>query len=472
MNKTITILIFLLTTSLLRKCSCLPLKFTPDYKEALKLSLLYLEAQRSGRLPSNNRIKWRGDSALDDRGLKGEDLTGGYYDASDYVKFSFNLAFTTTVLSWGVIAYGDAYIEAGQYSEVLDAIKWSTDYLIKCHPSPNEFYGQVGEFSIDHAFWGRPEDMNLTRPAYKIDEKNPGTDLAAESAASFSSASLVFKHVDSSYSKELLRHAEQIYGFARTYRGLYKDVIPGAKQYYDSESSSYFDELAWGAVWLYKATGAAEYLEEAKDFYGRINVTDEDTNRFYYDRKVLGIQILLAEGSNSSRYLDLVMSHCENIVDKQYRTPQGLIYISKQGTLSHAASLAFACLRVAELSTSLTDEFTQFAKQQIDYILGAYGRSYVVGYGFDYPKRPHHAASSCPERPEPCGWQQFNSTLPNPHILYGALVSGPNHNDYFDDVREEFLYTDVNVDYNAGFQSALAGLIHLQNHTTKHNDLV
>lgn len=37
-----------------------------NYKEALRKSLIFLEAQRSGKLPSNNRVPWRGDSALDD----------------------------------------------------------------------------------------------------------------------------------------------------------------------------------------------------------------------------------------------------------------------------------------------------------------------------------------------------------------------------------------------------------------------
>lgn len=51
-----------------------------DYNQVLKLSLLFYEAQRSGKLPENNRIPWRGDSALLDQGINGEDLTGGYYD--------------------------------------------------------------------------------------------------------------------------------------------------------------------------------------------------------------------------------------------------------------------------------------------------------------------------------------------------------------------------------------------------------
>lgn len=66
---------------------CHLLNFTPDYKEALQLSLLFYEAQRSGKLPESNKIKWRGDSALYDRGHNGEDLTGGYYDGILYHKY-------------------------------------------------------------------------------------------------------------------------------------------------------------------------------------------------------------------------------------------------------------------------------------------------------------------------------------------------------------------------------------------------
>lgn len=51
-----------------------------DYGQVLELSLRFYEAQRSGKLPTDNRIHWRGDSALNDKGENGEDLTGGYYD--------------------------------------------------------------------------------------------------------------------------------------------------------------------------------------------------------------------------------------------------------------------------------------------------------------------------------------------------------------------------------------------------------
>ena len=51
-----------------------------NYKEVLKLSLLFYEAQRSGKLPKNNRIAWRKDSAMDDGKDIPLDLSGGYYD--------------------------------------------------------------------------------------------------------------------------------------------------------------------------------------------------------------------------------------------------------------------------------------------------------------------------------------------------------------------------------------------------------
>lgn len=84
------------------------------------------------------------------------------------------MASTVTLLSWGGISWPEAYTAAGQLEELRRAIKWATDYFIKCHVSKYVFYGQVGDFSVDHAFWGRPEELNTTRPAYKIDSDHPG----------------------------------------------------------------------------------------------------------------------------------------------------------------------------------------------------------------------------------------------------------------------------------------------------------
>ena len=37
-----------------------------DYGEALNKSILFFEGQRSGKLPTNQRVKWRAESGLSD----------------------------------------------------------------------------------------------------------------------------------------------------------------------------------------------------------------------------------------------------------------------------------------------------------------------------------------------------------------------------------------------------------------------
>lgn len=85
------------------------------------------------------------------------------------------MASTTTLLAWGLLSYGEAYRAAGQLQVADQALRWAADYFIKCHVAPDELYGQVGDFSLDHRYWGRPEELDMTRPAYKIDREHPGT---------------------------------------------------------------------------------------------------------------------------------------------------------------------------------------------------------------------------------------------------------------------------------------------------------
>ncbi len=169
------------------------------------------------------------------------------------------MAYTITVLSWGVIDYEDAYIKAGELENVHKAIKWATDYFIKvrfirtlvysigyiysisnnliwfqCHVKEREFYGQVGDGGVDHAIWGRPEDWpkDKKRGAYKITEAKPGSELAGETAAAMAAASMVFKKSDPTYSAKLLTHAKQLYDFANEKRGVYSDSIREASGFY------------------------------------------------------------------------------------------------------------------------------------------------------------------------------------------------------------------------------------------------
>ena len=82
----------------------------------------------------------------------------------------------------------------------------------------------------------------------------------------------------------------------------------------------------------------------------------------------------------------------------------------------------------------------------------------MVGFGKNPPRRPHHRSSSCPNKPAPCTWNDYHNPRPNPHILFGALVGGPDQNDNYKDSRDDAVMNEVACDYNAGFQSAVAAL--------------
>ena len=50
--------------------------------------------------------------------------------------------------------------------------------------------------------------------------------------------------------------------------------------------------------------------------------------------------------------------------------------------------------------------------------------SYVVGYGDNFPLRPHHRAASCPANGFCSSHFKYTSD-PNPNVINGALVGGP-----------------------------------------------
>nr|AAF80584.1 beta-1,4-endoglucanase 1 [Panesthia cribrata] len=430
---------------------------TYDYAQVLQYSLLFYEAQRSGKLPADQKVTWRKDSALNDKGQNGEDLTGGYYDAGDFVKFGFPMAYTATVLAWGVISHEQGYQKANALEDARKAVKWATDYFIKAHVSENEFYGQVGRGDLDHNWWGRPEDMTMERPAYKIDAQHPGSDLAAETAAALAAASIVFKSVDPTYSNTLLTHAKQLYNFADMHRGKYSDSITDAAQYYSSYG--YEDDLVWGAVWLYKATNDNSYLTKAEQYYTQFGLADYD-GYFSWDQKISGVEVLLAEITKDQGHISRITQYCDNMVRGQTRTPKGLVYISDWGSLRMAANAVYLCLEAAKDGHNPT-QYREFATQQIGYILGDTGKSYVVGFGQNYPTHESHRSSSCPDAPAACDWNTYNGNQPNAHVLYGALVGGPGQNDDYEDLRSDYVHNEVADDYNAAFQGALAALVEL-----------
>ena len=452
---------------------------------ALELSLLFYDANRSGDLDeASNRILWRGDSGLNDGGdgiYFGDataenlqvglrlDLTGGYHDAGDHVKFGLPLASTLSTLAWGGISFTDGYQATEQMDALLDTVRWGTDYLLKAQGRDDAgattyFIAQVGDGHADHALWSAPEEQIIQRPAMAVTPEKPGSDVAAASAAALASASILFRQSgDQSYADTLLDASESLYAFADCYRGKYSDSIEAVQSFYNSWSG-YDDELAYGAAWLARAVEAdggdgGSYRATALDLYQNEIVGLNNGWTHNWDDASYATAVLLAQDVGDAGILADVRSWLDSWVEGTNGvqiTDGGLRHISPWGSLRYAANTAMMAGEVADKLIDPEGHYRQLASETIDYILGSNPRqsSYVVGYGDNFPLQPHHRAASG------IGWDAFNSDQPNEHVLYGALVGGPSAADDFayTDSRSDYISNEVAIDYNAGFTGALAFL--------------
>lgn len=339
---------------------------------------------------------------------------------------------------------------------------------------------------MDHKCWERPEDMDTVRTVYSVSRTKPGSDVAGETAAALAAASLVFRVVDSKYSKLLLRTAKSVFQFATQYRGSYSDSLGSAVCPFYCSYSGYKDELLWGAAWLLRATKDTSY----RSFINSLGANDA-TDIFSWDNKYAGARVLLSRGSlvaNDKSYEPFRQQAqdfmCKILPNSPSSTTQytkgGLMFKLADNNLQYVTSITFLLTTYAKYMKSAKTTFNcgnimvtpntliNLARKQVDYILGdnPMKMSYMVGYGANYPRRIHHRGSSLPSlstHPQTFGceggFQPFYYTSnPNPNILTGAIVGGPNQNDFFPDERTDYSHSEPATYINAAMVGPLAYL--------------
>ncbi len=149
---------------------------------------------------------------------------------------------------------------------------------------------KVGDAEKEHHCWERPENNDVPRPSYKLNTTNPGSDVAAESAAAMAAASMVFRTTDPEYSDSLLKHASELFQFADTYKASYSVTNPVVQAFYNS--TGFTDELLWGASWLYYATGNISYLDYVTSAKALVSARlGQFPLWFSWDDKTPGLQV-------------------------------------------------------------------------------------------------------------------------------------------------------------------------------------
>ncbi|MCG7212268.1 glycoside hydrolase family 9 protein [Paenibacillus mucilaginosus] len=482
-----------------------------NYAEALQKSIYFYDAEKSGPGVTGGRLPWRGDSQLSDvrvpLGVNGTaknmtnlssdfisrnlsvldpdgngsvDVSGGFHDAGDHVKFGLPQTYAASTLGWGFYEFRDAFRSSGQEAHMLEILRWFSDYFLRstfrdAQGNVVAFSYMVGDGGVDHAYWGAPElqdPVKYPRPATFATAEKPASDQAAGAAAALAIMSLNMKDSDAAYAARCLDTASALYRFARQYRGL-----GNSDGFYNSSADD--DELAWAAVWLYSATGENGYLQDAAGVSGTSYTGDlkkimssttgtwKNTWTHSWDTVWGGVVLRLAElFPANAQYADSARWNLEywsggkvphrDTGDSAYipRTPAGFSFATGWGSARYNAAAQMLALIYDKHKGGTA--FTEWAKSQMDYLMGRNPMGYSYLVGFPSPelavKHPHHRAAH--------GSTTGSLTDPpnNRHILWGALVGGPDGSDRHNDLITDYVQNEVAIDYNAGLVGALAGL--------------
>jgi hypothetical protein len=424
-----------------------------NYVDAFAKSILFYEANWCGPDAGNNRLKWRGPCHIEDGKDVGADLTGGFHDCGDHVKFGLPQCASASTLGWAYYEFKDAFVKHGQDQYMLNILKHFNDYFMRCFTNKTTFHYQVGDGDIDHAYWGPPELQTYNRPTYyTATPSNPGSDVAGDAAASLALMYLNCKDEDPEYANKCLSYAKDLFSFGMAYRGNSK-----GQSYYGPKD--YYDELMWGAVWLYVATNDKKYMDNIESLMAEKGIGGDNMYNDHWtqcwDYVFTGVFIKLAKLSTNPKYKKIAEEHLDYWINGLGTTPGGLKYLDSWGVCKYP--VAEAMVQLVYYKETGDKKYLDFAKSQCDYVLGKNpnNMSYVVGFGENYPKFPHHRAASGRLEGPP---SDEKKEMPERHILYGALVGGADKNDQYIDICKEYVYTETGLDYNAGLVGAMAGL--------------
>ena len=164
--------------------------------------------------------------------------------------------------------------------------------------------------------------------------------IVGETAASLAAASIVFRKADYQYHVKLLKHAKELYIFAKNCRG-----TSSSRGYKPALSD--VDEVAWAAAWLYRATNQTKYFLETKNFTETYDISSKPYQYLLgTNQRTSGVQTLLAQITKEKQYLDKVENFCNYYIRNHTKTPKGLVYIDEYHSLPSVANLAFVCLQV------------------------------------------------------------------------------------------------------------------------------
>ena len=252
------------SSGVLTSLSYLPVRAadTDNYAKLLQYSMYFYDGNMCGdTVGTDSAFDWR------DNCHTGDEVTGGFHDAGDHVKFGMPAGYSAATLGFGYYEFKDAYDKLGQTSHLKAITDRFCDYFKDCTvlsgDTVTNFCYQIGEggSGADHGYWGPAETQEAIKGKRKAFwTSNGASDIAAEYAAALAVNYLNFGN------EEDLKYAKALYNFSTQYNTCATD---GPTGFYGSDS--YEDDQAWAAGFLYLATKDNTYKSYMDNFFATGN---------------------------------------------------------------------------------------------------------------------------------------------------------------------------------------------------------
>jgi len=122
-------------------------------------------------------------------------------------------------------------------------------------------------------------------------------------AAALAAAATAIQDESAQVAELYLQKALRLYQMAQRSKGLYARWIPSGALY---PSTSFYDDLAYAATWIYAATLDENYLNDAMTFYEQSVQTEPHINpnpyMFSYENVIPALDVLLAKFTGDPAY--------------------------------------------------------------------------------------------------------------------------------------------------------------------------
>lgn len=353
----------------------------------------------------------------------GVDLTGGWHDAGDYIKFLKTTAYTTYMLlfSYEFDKQKFSYdLDMNDVPDILEEARVGLDWLLRCNFEKYYLVSQVQDEKDHQVGFRLPENDSLqfTRHGFVSMGKN----IVGLYVAALAIASRIWqdKFYDNEFSFRCLTSAENIYSV----RNQVQDIDSTFSNHYIDQDFN--GELALASVELYISTKKENYLTEA--FYYATNAKSD----FWWsvgDINSLAHYKISQFDPSYSQYIYGNLNHFNSKI-KNSLFREGMKY--SWGSTNSFLGICLQAILYNKITGS--EEFDSLNIFQRDFILGKnpWGLSFIYNIGSQFSKNLHSQIAF------------FNGGY-----LPGALTAGPaplsilkNYNIN----RENFKFNEFNSD--------------------------